>query len=117
LSEEFRRGGVVVSFARSNSFSGIISNSFHNRYDITAHREFSQRFHVSATGSYIQQQTLNQRNTTGELATAEARYFVARNWAVFSQVRYLSVGGNNRILGPEKSMTVGLRWSWVPEKP
>jgi hypothetical protein len=117
LSEEFRRGGVVVSFARSNSFSGIISNSFHNRYDITAHREFSPRFHVSATGSYIQQQTLNQRNTTGELATAEARYFVARNWAVFSQVRYLSVGGNNRILGPEKSMTVGLRWSWVPEKP
>ncbi len=117
LSKEFHRGGMVLSFARSDSFSGIISDSFHNRYDFNVHREFSARFNFSATGSYVQQQFSNVRNTNGELATAELRYFISRNWAIFGQVRYLNIVGNERILAPEKSAIVGFRWFWVPEKP
>jgi hypothetical protein len=117
LSKQFTRGGVVLAFARSNSFSGIISNGFHNRYDVTAHREFNSRLNCSATASYIQQEDSNSRTITGELATGEVRYFLNHNWAVFSQVRYLDTAGNQRILAPEKSAIVGFRWSWVPEKP
>ncbi len=116
LSKEFHKGGVILSFARSDSFSGIISDGFHNRYDLNVHRQFSTHFNCSATGSYVQQEILNTRNTSGELATAEARYLVSRNWSVFSQVRYLHIIGNERIVAPEKSVVVGLRWFWVPEK-
>jgi len=117
LSKEFRKGGVVLAFARSDSFSGIISDSFHNRYDLTVHREFNARFNCSATASYIQQQFSNARSTQGELAAAEVRYFLNRNWATFAQVRYLNLVGNERIFAPEKSAIVGFRWFWVPEKP
>jgi predicted porin len=117
LSKEFRRGGVVLSFARSDSFSGIISDSFHNRYDVNLHREFTPRLHGSISGSYIQQQFSNARNTNGELVSGELRYFLNRNWATFAQARYLNVFGNERIMGAEKSVIVGLRWAWVPEKP
>jgi hypothetical protein len=117
LSDEFRKGGVIFSFARSNSFTGIISDGFHNRYDIQVHREFSSRFHVSGTASYVQQQSLDARNTTGQLFSAESRYFLSRNLAAFSQARYLNIGGNQRIIRPEKSVTIGIRWAWVPEKP
>jgi hypothetical protein len=117
LSKEFYRGGVLLSFSRSDSFSGIISDSFHNRYDFTVHRELSAHFNCSATASYVQQQISNGRNTNGELATVEARYLLSPNWAFFTQARYLDIVGNQRILGPEKSVIVGFRWSWVPEKP
>jgi hypothetical protein len=117
LSDEFRKGGVIFSFARSNSFIGILSDSFHNRYDMHVHREFSARFHVSATASYVQQQASSARNTKGELFTVESRYFFNRNLAAFSQVRYLNITGNQRIVRPEKSITIGIRWAWVPEKP
>jgi hypothetical protein len=117
LSKEFSHGGVVMAFARSDSFTGIISNSFHNRYDIAAHREFNSRLNCSATASYIQQEITNQRGTQGKLASAEVRYFLDRNWAIFTQLRYLDITGNERIFAPEKSAVLGFRWFWVPEKP
>lgn len=117
LFKEFTHGGVVLGFVRSDSFSGIISNGFHNRYDFTAHREFSSRLHCSAAASYIQQENSNARSTTGELITAELRYFLSHNWAVFTQVRYFDTARDQRALAPEKSAVVGFHWSWVPEKP
>jgi hypothetical protein len=116
LSKEFSHGGVVAAFARSDSFTGVISNSFHNRYDVTAHREFNSRLNCSATASYIQQQITNQPGTHGKLASAELRYFLDRNWAIFTQVRYLDISGNEGLLAPEKSAILGVRWFWVPEK-
>jgi predicted porin len=108
---------VIFSFARSNSFTGIISDGFHNRYDVHMHREFNARFHLSATASYVQQQASEARNTNGELFSVESRYFFSRNLAAFSQARYLNITGNQRIIRPEKSLTIGIRWAWVPEKP
>jgi len=116
LSKEFRNGGVVLAFARSDGFTGIISDTFHNRYELMVHRGFTTRLHASATASYIQQQISNQHNTNGELFAVEARYFMNRNWAVFTQLRYLDITGSERITGPEKSVIVGVRWSWVPDK-
>jgi hypothetical protein len=117
LSEEFKGGGVVLAFARSNDFSGIISDGFHNRYDLTVHREFNARWSCSATMSYVQQQITNQRSTQGELGSAEIRHFFSRNWAAFAQVRYLDLTGSQRFVAPEKNAVAGIRWSWVPEKP
>jgi hypothetical protein len=116
LSKEFRSGGVVLAFARSDGFTGIISDTFHNRYELMAHRALTTRLHCSMTASYIQQQISNQRNTNGELFAAEARYFMNRNWAIFTQLRYLDVVGSERITGPEKSVILGVRWSWGPDK-
>jgi hypothetical protein len=117
LSERFRKGDVVLSFARSDSFSGIISDNFHNRYDLALHREVTHRLHCDLTGSYIQQAVSNHGTTNGELASAEFRYLLNRNWSFFGQVRYLHITGNERLTGPQKSAVVGFHWSWVPEKP
>ncbi len=116
LSKEFRTGGVVLALARSDGFTGTISDTFHNRYELMAHRAFTTRLHASVTASYIQQQISNQRNTNGQLYAAEARYFINRNWAIFTQLRYLDIIGSERITGPEKSVILGFRWSWVPDK-
>jgi hypothetical protein len=117
ISREFRRGSAVLSFSRSDGFTGIISNSFHNRYEASLHREISSRLHWSASASYVQQQILDARSTNGALFSTEGRYFLSRNIAVFGQVRYLKISGNERIVAPETNGVIGIRWAWVPEKP
>lgn len=117
LSKQFRRGGAVLAFARSDGFSGIISDSFQNRYDLTVFRHITTRLHCSASGSYVQQQFLNSRNTNGELASGEARYYLSHNWALFAQVRYLTIAGSERFLAPETNVIAGFRWGWSPERP
>lgn len=117
VSEQFHKTIIVASVARSDSFTGVISGSFHNRFDVAVHREITRRLQCSASASYVQQQIEGERDTNGKLASAEMRYFLSRNWAVFGQVRYLKIVGNQRINQPEKSAIIGFHWSWVPDKP
>lgn len=117
LAKQFKRGELVLAFARSNNFSGVISDSFHNRYDVTVRRQFNTRLSCSAAASYVQQQSSTARSTNGEQAAAELRYLLSHNWAFFTQVHYSKITGNEGIFAPEKSASAGVRWSWVPEKP
>jgi len=116
VAKEFHHGGIVASFARSDSFTGIISDSFHNRFDFSIHEQVTTRFHCSAVASYVQQEVSNALSTSGELAGVEGRYFLTPNWALFGQGRYISIGGNQRNFAPEKNVIFGIRWAWAPDK-
>lgn len=117
LSKQFRQGAAILAFGRSNRFSGVISDSFQNRYDFTVLRQISTHLRCSGSASYVQQQFSNTRNTNGELVSGEARYFLTRNWSFFGQARYLKIHGSQRILMPETNIIVGFRWAWSPENP
>jgi hypothetical protein len=115
-AKEFRTGGIALSFTRSDTFSGIISNSFQNRYELAARHAFSPRWRGSLTASYVQQQVYGVHNVNGELGAAQVRYFMTRNLALFTEARYVEIVGRERFFAPAKSAIVGVRWSWVPEK-
>jgi hypothetical protein len=117
VAKEGRTGGVALSFTRSDQFSGAIGNSFNNRYAVRLDRRFGTRWKVTATGSYIQQQNYGSHNLTGEMGALELSWFTSRNWSVFGQVRYLDTQGTDRSIAPQKAAIMGVRWSWVPEKP
>lgn len=117
VSKQVRHGGAVLAFARSEGFSGIISDSFQNRYDFTVFKEFTNRLHCSASASYVQEQFLSVRDTDGELISAEAHYSLSPNWAIFGQVRHLKLSGTQQGLAPETNAIVGFRWGWSPENP
>lgn len=117
LSKQFRHGAAILAFARNNGFSGVISDSFQNRYDFTVFRQINPRLHCSVAASYVQQQLSNARNTDGELMSAEARYTLSRNWSLFGQTRYLKITGSQRALAPESNIIFGFRWAWSPEHP
>jgi hypothetical protein len=117
ISKEFWHGGATLSAARSDGFSGIISDSFQNRYDLTVFRQLTARLHCSVSASYVQQQLTNVHNTDGELIFAESRYSLSHNWSLFGQIRYLNITGSERLLAPETSVIAGFRWAWSPERP
>ena len=117
LSKEFRGGGMVLAVGRSDSFTGIISDDFHNRYDFAVYRQINTRLQCSASASYVQQQMLNAHTTNGEVASVETQYFLSRNWAVFAQARYLKISGQVGITAPDTNAILGIRWTWTPENP
>lgn len=117
IAKESRHGGVSLSFARSDEFAGAIGNDFNNRYAIRIDRRFGTRLNLTSTGSYIQQQFFGGHNLSGETGSFELSWFTTRNWSVFGQVRYLHTHGTEQVIAPQKVVTAGIRWSWVPEKP
>ena len=114
LRKIFNTGGVAVSFSRSDNFSGLISNSVNNRYDISIERRFRTRWSLLTTASYVQQQQVGIRSSTGTLASTGIGYSFSRNWSLFVQGKYLDVLPKS---APEKLITLGVTWSWVPDKP
>jgi hypothetical protein len=117
LFKQFQKGGIAVSFARSDQFSGVIGNGFYNRYDLSVDRRLSLRWNVNAIGSYLQQGILSRATATGEQGSVEIDRFLTRNWSVFAQGRYLSLANVGPAFAPQKIATLGLRWEWVPDKP
>jgi len=117
ITKEGYKGSIGISYIRNNSFNGVIGNTFGNIYAVTMDRRFTSRFRVSAQGSYLQQQIVGGQGYTGTSAAIEPAWLLSRNWSVFGQVRYLRTEGNQLAMAPEKVVTVGVRWAWVPEKP
>jgi hypothetical protein len=118
LTKEFgTRGSIGVAAARSDTFNGILGNTFSNDYSLRIDRRLSPRLRFSASASYIQQAILEGHNVDGETALFEPSWSVSRNWSVFGQVRYVETHGQDVFIAPQKIVTMGVRWAWVPEKP
>jgi hypothetical protein len=115
LFKSFHNGGVAISFARSSQFTGVISNSYNNRYNVAFNRRFFTRWNFEADGSYIQQEYAGLRSTTGELGWAELGCMLTRNWSAFSGYRYLRMKGTSNLPGEQEVIAVGIRWAWQPE--
>lgn len=116
LAKEFHRGSVELSFARTDSFSGVVSSYFNNRYDLKLTRHLTTRWQTMAAASYVQQHVSPGRETYGKFASIDLSYFLNRNWSVFSTARYLDVIGNSSFYAPEKIISAGVRWAWEPDK-
>lgn len=115
LFKAFRNGGVALSFYRTSEFSGVISNSYSNRYDLSISRRLATRWNVAVSGSYIQQEYVGVQRSTGDLAWAELGYMLSRNWSAFTGYRYLDIARNQVWSGPQQLVTAGIRWAWQPE--
>ena len=115
LSKQFRQGNVALAFERSNNFVGVISDSFNNSYDLTLNRSFGARWTCSGRASYLQQQVSSGPSTTGEQASVLVSHFLSRNLSFFGQARYMKIHGSAQTAS-EKTVTVGFRWSWEPDR-
>jgi hypothetical protein len=107
-------GAVGASFSRSNSFSGVISDSLNSRYDFSVERRVGIRWNLATSFSYVQQQRHGLPGTTGSLGHAQIGYSLSRNWSIFTQGRYVRVVTT---AAPEKILTVGVSWAWTNDKP
>lgn len=114
LFKSFRKGGIAASFMRSTQFSGLISNSFNNRYDLSVSQQIIRHVGFRVGYSYVQQAYINLKQTNGAIAYASTDYYLTRNWSVYAGYYYFNSTGSQSI-GRQQVMGMGIRWAWTPE--
>ena len=114
LFKSFRKGGIAASFMRTTEFSGLISNGFNNRYDLSVSQRIIRRVGFQVGYSYVQQAYINLKQTNGAIAYASTNYYLSRNWSVYAGYYYFNSTGSQGI-GRQEAMGMGLRWAWTPE--
>jgi hypothetical protein len=119
LYKQFTNGEVALSFERNSDFSGVISNSYNNRYNLAVNRRFYTRWNTELSASYIQQEFVGRPTTTGELGFIQLGYRLSRGWSLFTNYRYFNTSYtsvNSKLFGPEQLVSAGIRWAWEPER-
>jgi hypothetical protein len=120
LFKSFRRGGVAANVARSNSFTGLIGNSYNNRYDLSFQQQVHVRWDLQLTYSYVQQSFLNAKRANLATVYFMVGYRLTPTWSVYSSYYYLNPsynfsGSTVGLLGRQQVMTAGIRWAWTPQ--
>src|SRR6185369_6783186 len=113
LFKSFHNGGIAASFSRGTNFTGLISSSYNNRYDLSFSR-LVHRLEFQASYSYVQQSYLNAKQTDGGMINASIGYRLTRNWSAYSSYYYFNSNGSQSLFGPRQVMAAGIRWAWTP---
>jgi hypothetical protein len=113
--KSFGNGEAGLMFSRDNTFTGLLSNSFHNRYDLSYRRRLHDRWGIAAGGSYVQQYSTNGHTTSGTLEWGEFDYALSRSWALSTSYHYFNSNGAGQQFGGRQAIAGGIRWSWASE--
>jgi hypothetical protein len=113
LTKSFRGGGIAFAAIRSANYSGVISNSLNNRYDVSINRQFFRKWKATATASYLQQEFVGKPSTKGELLWGDVAFRMTRMWSLFGGYRYYHTTALTA--APQHFVSLGLRWAWEPE--
>jgi hypothetical protein len=117
LFKMFRTSSLAISYDRSQTFAGVISDNFNDRY----YANYSQRLgrYISTNfGAGFIRQSYSGTTTTIDGLTGWGRvdFRLGRGWSFFGSYSYFDQQGffstyfNNR-----HTVLVGFRWSWNPE--
>jgi hypothetical protein len=111
---------VAANVARSNSFTGLIGNSYNNRYDLSFQQQVHVRWDLQLTYSYVQQSFLNAKRANLATVYFMVGYRLTPTWSVYSSYYYLNPsynfsGSTVGLLGRQQVMTAGIRWAWTPQ--
>ena len=112
LFKTFRRSAMTLSYTRNNNFSGQISDSLNDRYDVTYSQRFFRRADVLIGGAYVRQEYSTGARLLGKSGWAEIDYHFSPSWSFYTSYSYLTQNGGPSLFGPRHLVTSGIRWSW-----
>lgn len=112
-TKTFRASGITFTFARNADFTGVISNSFNDRYDVSYTRRLRQRWNVIVGAGYVRQDFLIGPPVEGQQTWFRTDYLLSRSWSAYTSFSSLHETGVTR-LGRRNLLMAGIRWSWRP---
>lgn len=115
LFKAFREGGIAASFSRSNTFVGVISNNYNNRYDLSLTRRLFRRVQAQLGYGYVQQELTTRKRLDSGIGYASLAYSLTRNWSVFGSYDRLTFAGSQIPYPRRAFMGAGIRWAWTPK--
>ena len=117
LLKSFRSAYLTLSFSRDYGFTGIITDSYHNRYDALYSQELGRRLTASAGIGYIQDVSLvSSAGLDGRDYWGRVDYDLTPRWGLFVQVMNSAAAGPVTPYASRDLVTAGLRWSAQHER-
>jgi hypothetical protein len=116
LLKTFRSAYLTLSFSRDYGFTGVITNSYHNRYDASYSQNIGQRLIASAGIGYIQQVSLTVPELDGRDYWGRLDLDITRRWGIFAQLMNSAAAGPGQPYASRNLLTAGLRWSAQRER-
>jgi hypothetical protein len=111
LLQSFRRAYLTLSFSRDYGYTGVITDSYHDRYDASYSQSVGRRWILSAGIGYIQQHSLVVPQLNGRDYWGRVDYNITRRWGVFAQLMNSAAAGPQQPYASRNFLTAGLRWS------
>lgn len=111
LTKSFRNTSVSLSAARNVDFTGVISNAFNDRYDLSLTRRINRRWGMLAGTGYVRQGFSSGPRVNGQQIWGRTDYRLFSNWAAFTSFTSLHETGSV-YLGRRNLVMVGVRWAW-----
>jgi hypothetical protein len=112
LQKTFERSAISLHFARSQVFSGIVSDTLNNRYDASYLRQFGVRWNMSMGASYLEQAWTTGGVTRGRGTWVEWSYRLSPSWSAVASYSYFDVRGTTAQAFNGLMVSVGVRWAW-----
>lgn len=111
LLKSFRTSYLTLSFARDYGFTGVITDSYHNRYDASYSQEIGRRFIASAGIGYIQQVSLVVPELDGREIWGRLDWNLTDRWGLFGQLMNSAAAGPAQPYAARNFVLAGVRWS------
>lgn len=114
--KSFRRSNLAFSYGRGHDFQGIITEAYHDRFDLSYSWNMGQKWEFSTGGGYIEQGSSSVPTLRGRTLWFNSSYYVSRQWSVFATYMNSAASGGPQPYGTRNLIMAGIRWSWQGER-
>lgn len=108
----FHESRLAVLYSRDYSYTGVITDSYHNRFDVYYSRKFSPLWELTAGGGY---ETNNSSTVSSEIGGRDLWIHVdhrlSPGWGLLASFANSASYGGSRPYASRNFLTVGLHWS------
>lgn len=117
ILKTFHASNIALSYARDYDYTGIISNSYHDRYDVSYTRTFGRRWDFSTGVGYIEQGSSHSGTFRGRTEWSRLGYYLTPRLSTFVSFMNSSAAGGPQPYASRNLITAGLRWGYARERP
>lgn len=111
LVKTFRSSYLTLNYSRDYGFTGVISDSYHDRYDASYAQDIGRRLVVSAGIGYIQQAYVALPEIDGRDVWGRVDYDLTSRWGIFAQLMNSAAAGPAQPYAARNFLSAGVLWS------
>lgn len=113
LTKSFQASSITLSAARNQDFTGVIGDTFNDRFDFSYTRRLSPHWNMVAGTGYVRQGFSSGPGVRGQQIWFRTDYRLSRAWSVYTSIVSLQETGGLQ-LGRRNLVMAGIRWAWRP---
>jgi hypothetical protein len=120
LLRTFRESSIGLQYVRGYDYVGVITDSYHDRYDAVYARNFGRTWGYAVGAAYIQTHatgsSLRDSVIEGRTVWGRVSYYLTPHWTIFTSLTNSVFAGGPTPYASRYFFMVGAKWSYGGDK-